>query len=264
MIRSGTGEPVVLFHGVTGSATMWRTVIPLLEPHYDTIALTALGHRGGRPGIAGATVQDLVDDAERSLDELGVDRPHLVGNSLGGWMAIELARRGRAASVCAFSPAGCWDVSAGEHLAGAAKLRKAVNLARRTRRIMPWASRLSLVRRIALRDNAVHGGRITPDELLGIVDDLLACTVRDELLSTEEAVAPLDPLPCPVVLAWSERDRILPISTNGARARMLMPQADWRVVPGVGHVPMFDDPRLVAAVIRESIETSLRNPESTG
>jgi pimeloyl-ACP methyl ester carboxylesterase len=179
-------------------------------------------------------------------------------------MAIELARRGRAASVCAFSPAGCWDVSAGEHLAGAAKLRKAVNLARRTRRIMPWASRLSLVRRIALRDYAVHGGRITPDELLGIVDDLLACTVRDELLSTEEAVAPLDPLPCPVVLAWSDRDRILPISTNGARARMLMPQADWRVVPGVGHVPMFDDPRLVAAVIRESIETSLRNPESTG
>jgi pimeloyl-ACP methyl ester carboxylesterase len=152
---------------------MWRTVIPLLEPDYDTIALTALGHRGGRPGFAGVTVQDLVDDAERSLDDLGIGRPHLVGNSLGGWMAIELARRGRAASVCALFPAGC----------------------------------------------------------------------------------------CPVVLAWSERDRILPVSTSGARARSLMPRADWRVVPGVGHVPMFDDPRLVAAVIRESIETFVHNPE---
>jgi pimeloyl-ACP methyl ester carboxylesterase len=255
MIRSGAGEPVVLLHGVTGSATMWRSVIPLLEPYYDTIALTALGHRGGRPSFAGVTVQDLVDDAERSLDELGLGQPHLVGNSLGGWMAIELARRGRAASVCALSPAGCWDVSAGGHLAGAAKLRKAVTLARRTRRVMPWASRLSLVRRIALRDNAVDGARVTPGELLGIVDDLLACTVIEEMLSTEEEVAPLDPLPCPVVLAWSEEDRILPVSISAARARMLMPQAAWCVVPGVGHVPMFDNPHLVAAVIRESIGT---------
>jgi pimeloyl-ACP methyl ester carboxylesterase len=264
MMRSGSGEPVVLLHGVTGSAKMWRRVIPLLEPHYDTIALNALGHRGGRPGIAGTTVQDLVDDAERSLDELGFDRPHLIGNSLGGWMAIELARRGRAAGVCALSPAGCWDASAGEHLPGAAKLRKAINLARRTRPIMPWASRLSLVRRIALRDIAVHGGRVTPDEMLDIVDDLLACTVREEMLTTEEEVAPLDPLPCPVVLAWSERDRILPISTIGARARILMPQAAWRVIPDVGHVPMFDDPSLVAAVIRDFIEMSLSNPESRG
>ena len=51
MIRSGSGEHVVLLHGVTGSATMWRTVVPLLEPHYEIIALTALGHRGGRPGL---------------------------------------------------------------------------------------------------------------------------------------------------------------------------------------------------------------------
>lgn len=264
MIRAGAGEPVVLLHGVTGSATMWRAVIPLLEPHYDTIALTALGHRGGRPGSAGATVQDLVDDAERSLDDLGLDRPHLAGNSLGGWMAIELARRGRAASVCALSPAGCWDVSAGEHLAGAAKLRKAVNLARRSRPVMPWAARLSLVRRVALRDNAVDGGRVTPGELLTVVDDLLACTVIEEMLTTKEEVAPLDPLPCPVVLAWSGKDRVLPVSTRGARARRLMPQAAWRVLPGVGHVPMFDDPRLVAAVIRESVETATVSPGRTG
>jgi pimeloyl-ACP methyl ester carboxylesterase len=264
MIRAGTGEPVVLLHGVTGSETMWRRVIPVLEPHYDAIALTALGHRGGRPGIAGASVRDLVDDAERSLDELGLDRPHLAGNSLGGWMAIELARRGRAASVCALSPAGCWDVSAGQHLAGAAKLRKTISLSLRTRPIMPWAARLSLVRWIALHDIAVHGSRVTHHELLAIVDDLLACAVRDELLSTEEEVAPLDPLPCPVVLAWSERDRILPVNTIGARARTLMPQAAWRVMPGVGHVPMFDDPRLVATVIRESIETCLPSPARRG
>ncbi len=186
MIRSGKGEPVVLLHGVTGSETMWRNVIPRLAPRYDTIALTALGHRGGRPGGRGASVQDLVDDAERSLDELGLERPHLAGNSLGGWMTIELARRGRAA-------------------------------------------RLALVRRIALRDNAVHGERVTRGDLLEVIDDVLACTLRDELLSTEEQIAPLDPLlpprpgrrypppatcRCSTILSWSPRR-----STSPSRSR---------------------------------------------
>jgi pimeloyl-ACP methyl ester carboxylesterase len=256
MIRYGKGEPVVLFHGVTGSETMWRNVIPRLAPFYDTIALTALGHRGGHPGRPGASVQDLVDDAERSLDELGLERPHLAGNSLGGWMAIELARRGRAASVCALSPAGFWDTAAGEHLDGARKLRRAVGLARRTRKVMPWAARLALVRRIALHDNAVHGERVTRGDLLEVIDDVLACTLCDELLSTEEQIAPLDPLPCPIVLAWSGRDRILPPGTSGARARLLLPQATWKLIPDVGHAPMFDDPQLVAQTIYESIEES--------
>jgi pimeloyl-ACP methyl ester carboxylesterase len=260
MIRRGAGEPVVLLHGVTLSERVWRTVVPLLEPRYDTIALTALGHRGGRPSAAGAGVQDLVDDAERSLDELGLARAHLVGNSLGGWIAIELARRGRAASVCALSPAGFWDSAAGGHLAGARKLRRAINRARRTRMIMPWAARSAAVRRIALRDNAVHGDRVTPEELLEVVDDLLACTLREELLSTREQVAALDPLPCPIVLAWSQHDRIQPVETNGARARLLLPGATWKVLPGVGHVPMFDDPALVSETIRESIELSKASP----
>ncbi len=264
MIRCGSGEPVVLLHGVAGSETMWRNVVPLLARHYDVIALTAAGHHGGRPAPAGTTVRDLVDDAERSLDELGLVRPHLVGNSLGGWMAIELARRGRAASVCALSPAGCWDVASGEHEAGAAKLRKAVALARRTRWIMPWAARVSLVRRLALRDNAAHGQRVTAEELLVIVRDVLACTVRDELLTTNEQIVPLDPLPCPVTLAWAEHDRILPIGTIGRRARMLMPRASWRVVPGVGHVPMFDNPGLVEAVIRDTVDAAVSQPQSGG
>ena len=57
---------------------------------------------------------DMVDAAEHYLDQRGLDRPHVVGNSMGGYIAIELARRGRAATVCALSPAGFW--SAGDGL----------------------------------------------------------------------------------------------------------------------------------------------------
>src|SRR6185436_19662526 len=82
MLRAGSGSPLVLLHGVTGSAGMWRRVLPLLAAHHDVIAPTALGHRGGtRPTLRPARIEHVVDDAERCLDELGFDRVHLAGNS---------------------------------------------------------------------------------------------------------------------------------------------------------------------------------------
>ena len=98
----------MLLHALGMSARVWDDVRPLLEPHHEVIALTALGHRGGaKPVHRPARVGDMVDDAERSLDELGLERPHIAGNSIGGWMAIELARRGRARTACALSPYRC-------------------------------------------------------------------------------------------------------------------------------------------------------------
>jgi pimeloyl-ACP methyl ester carboxylesterase len=97
----------------------------------------------------------------------------------------------------------------------------------------------------------VHGERLTPAELVAMAEDLLACTVREDLLSTDEKLTPLDPPPCPITLAWSERDRVLPLDVNGRHARTLIPGAEWRVLPGVGHVPMIDNPALVAETILE-------------
>ncbi len=243
---------MVLLHGVTGSERMWRRVVPLLAPHHDTVALTALGHRGGRPAGTGVRIADVVDDAERSLDELGFDRPHLAGNSMGGWVALELARRGRAATVCALSPAGCWDAAEAGQDSSRARLRRVVALTEATRRGLPVLARVPMVRRIAMRDNAAHGNRLTAAELLDLADDLLGCTIRTELLATSEQLAPLDPSPCPVTLAWSGKDRILPMDIDGARARKLVPDALWTVLPDVGHVPMLDDPALVARVVLAS------------
>jgi pimeloyl-ACP methyl ester carboxylesterase len=100
-------SPLVLIHGLAMSGNAWREVVPLVSGHHRVYAPTADGHRGGsaaprRP----TTMADMVDAAERYLDECGLDRPHLAGNSMGGLVAIELARRGRAASVCALFPGG--------------------------------------------------------------------------------------------------------------------------------------------------------------
>jgi pimeloyl-ACP methyl ester carboxylesterase len=242
---------LILLHGLGMSARVWDDALRLLQPHHDVVALTTLGHRGGvtasrRP----VTVRDLVDDVERALDARGLERPHIAGNSLGGWMAIELARRGRARTVCAFSPAGSWTAGTAEQTAGVRKIRTAVRLARLSRPLpMALLMRSPAVRRLTLRDVARHGDRLTPAQAVEITRDLLACTVLDDLLRTGEEIAPLDPLPCPIALTWSGDDAILPVAVNGAVARARLPRAAFEVLPGVGHVPMIDEPASVAQAI---------------
>src|SRR4051812_24576728 len=126
-----TREPLLLLHGLGMSARVWHGVLPWLQSHHDVLALTTLGHRGGPAAPARpVSVRELVDDVERRLDEHGLDRPHVAGNSLGGWMAIELARRGRARSVCALSPAGSWTAGTAEQTDGVRRIRRMVRLAR--------------------------------------------------------------------------------------------------------------------------------------
>jgi pimeloyl-ACP methyl ester carboxylesterase len=244
-------EPLVLFHGLTMSARAWHRVRPLLEDDYAVITPTALGHCGGRPATTRpATIAAVVDDAERTLDALGLPTAHLVGNSMGGWVALELARRGRARSVCALSPAGTWDVASREHRRTRAVLGRARTDTRRSQALLPLALRVPAVRRFALRSTAADGARVPRADVLAAVADLLACDVAEDLLATTEALAPLDPPPCPITIAWAQRDVLLRPEVNGAIARTLVPGADHIILPGVGHVPMLDDPGLVAATIR--------------
>jgi pimeloyl-ACP methyl ester carboxylesterase len=259
MLRQGSGTPLVLFHGVLGGERMWARVVPLLATRHDTIALTALGHRGGRhPSVRPATVRHVIDDAERALDELQIDKAHFAGNSLGGWVALELARRGRALSVCAFSPAGFWEPSRNNGaVRGVSLLRRTIHDTRRGRPLLPLLGRSARFRRWAMKANAVHGDRLTVDELVALADDLLGCVIGEDLLATSETVGPMSPLPCPVTLAWSECDRVLPLSSHGKVARERLPEAKFLVLDGVGHVPMFDEPDRVAGTILETTLSSV-------
>jgi pimeloyl-ACP methyl ester carboxylesterase len=254
MIRQGSGDPIVLFHGILGSERMWRGVVPLLARHHDTIALTALGHAGGPPALRRpARIVDVIDDAERALDSLGLETAHLVGNSMGGWVAIELARRGRARSVCAFSPGGFWGAPTTGTPRAVARLRRTIRDAQRGRPLLPFLARSGRFRRWAMQLNAVHGDRMTAAEVVGAADDLLGCAVAQDLLSTTESIAPFDRPPCPMTLVWTARDRVLPLSESSALARAGLPEARYLVLDDVGHVPMFDDSALVARTILDSI-----------
>lgn len=114
--RSG---PIVLIHGFSASQVIWSRLLPTLQAEHPTLAVTLDGHTGGRP-IASekVSVAALADGVERDMDAAGFETATIVGNSLGGWLALELARRRRASSVVAIAPGGSWEPGsdADEHL----------------------------------------------------------------------------------------------------------------------------------------------------
>jgi pimeloyl-ACP methyl ester carboxylesterase len=229
---------------------MWSHVVPLLADHYDVIAPTMLGHRGGQPAtVRPVRLEHIVDDVQRLLDELGLEQVHLAGNSLGARVALELARLGRARTVCALSPSGTWEAGSADHRRATEDLRATVRAARHSRRLLWLPARSGRFRRWALRDTAVHGERVSPAELLALTDDLLGCTVVEDLFEEAALLAPVDPPPCPITLAWAGKDRVFPAEINGANAQQLIPGARYLVLDDVGHVPMLDDPQLVAQTI---------------
>lgn len=253
--RMSARRPLLLLHGVTNSSTIWDDVTPHLADDFDLIAPTAAGHRGG-PAVQGrATITGLIDDVERLLDERGLAAVHIAGNSMGGWMAIELARRGRALTVCALSPAGFWSPRGRDETQATSTIRRGRALARATRPFAPLALRSAALRKVVFRDAAAHGDRMTTQQALTFTRDLIGCTAAPDLLGTTEYIAPFDPLPCPITLAWGARDRIFPPRRNGATARERLPGAHYLELPDAGHVPMIDNPALCADIIRKTVST---------
>lgn len=244
--------PLVLFHGITSSGpAAWKGTSPWLVGHHRVFTPTALGHRGGRPaGRRPVTIWDVVDDAERYLDEHGLQRPHVAGNSMGGFVAVELGRRGRAASVCALSPGGFWSPLDGLRDKVIGGIRRDAAITRVVGPVVKIALGSAGVRRLMMRGVARHPERLSAADAREGVDNTAACTVVDDLFGTDDQqVAPLDPLPCPVTVAWAECDAMLPASICEPLVRQRIPGAEFKVLPGVGHVPMIDDPELVARTI---------------
>jgi pimeloyl-ACP methyl ester carboxylesterase len=92
--RGGSGTPLVCLHGFLDTWRTWELVLPSLERHHDVLAPTLPGHAGGPPPPT-----EIADAVERAMDDAGLETAHIVGNSLGGYLALQLAARGRASSV---------------------------------------------------------------------------------------------------------------------------------------------------------------------
>jgi pimeloyl-ACP methyl ester carboxylesterase len=252
--RRGSGEPMVLIHGFSATGAMWSPVREALEGSFDVLIVNLAGHVGGPEIPAGTdvSVEALVDAVERDMDAAGFSDAHLVGNSLGGWISLELAKRGRARSVVAISPAGGWEV-------GTRSERRLRPLFERNHkmssRFMPrlqrWLRRPRL-RRALLSQVVARGDRIPAPVALQMIRDSVNCAVYFELLDAIVRSGPptsFEGVDCSVTLVWGTKDRILPRRTYSGRLRDMLPAAQWVELKGLGHCPMSDDPELVARTI---------------
>jgi pimeloyl-ACP methyl ester carboxylesterase len=259
LYRAGHGEPLVLLHGFMGNWRHWRPVIADLVPRFEVIAPTLAGHHGGPPYEEPEnTIAAAGDLLERRLDELSVPRAHLVGNSLGGALALELAKRGRALSLVGLAPAGGWHREGGEGERLARLFTRQRRLAQAAAPRLRAAMRRPVLRRLAMRDVMRHGEQVPPTDVVDIVRASLGCAVFDRVLDSLRSgrgrIEGLEEVTAPTLIAWPRHDRILPMPRYSERFPAELPGVEFRVLEGVGHVPMWDDPRLVVETIREFVE----------
>jgi pimeloyl-ACP methyl ester carboxylesterase len=251
--REGSGSPLVLLHGATMSWRAWEPVLPFLVGRHDVFAPTMAGHRGGPTVAEGADpgVSAIADVLCEQLDRAGIESAHLVGNSLGGWVAFELARRGRARSLVAISPAGTW--KARRDLMKLLMLFRLGYMAVGSPRLSALA-RNGMVRRAALGRCFAHPENLSAQDLETVMADLEECAMLPALFSGEarlHQMTEFDVALCPVKVAWAEQDRVIPFNRFGRPMQQVVRGAEFVMLPKVGHVPMWDDPRLVARTVLE-------------
>lgn len=250
--RGGSGEPLLLLHGFTDTWRTWELVLPALERRHDVLAPTLAGHAGG-PALGDGPPDGVVLSAvERAMDEAGFETAHVAGNSLGGYLALKLAERGRARSVVALAPGGGWapgDDSYLETLAHFDTMQEPL------RRAAPHAQAILATdsgRRRAAELMAERWEHIPPDLLAHLWHGAVACLGMSELNDHARRNGwPLDPeqVTCPLRIVWGAADRLLPWPRAAEGYRAMFPQADWVVLDGVGHGPQLDVPLLASQLI---------------
>jgi pimeloyl-ACP methyl ester carboxylesterase len=246
---------MVCIHGFTDTWRTWELVLPALQRRHDVLAPTLLGHAGAAERVpAGGEVSDalLLDALERAMDEAGFDTAHIVGNSLGGYLSLKLAERGRARTVTALAPAGGWaagDESYRETLAHFGTMQQQLRSA------APHAEALlSSIggRRMVTQLSTTNFEHIPVELLAHQMRGVVACDALAPLVDYALAEGwQLDAqrVACPVRIVWGTADRLLPWPSAAARYRELLPNADWVVLEDIGHLLQLDVPLESAELI---------------
>ena len=252
--QSGSGQPLILLHGLGMSHAVWNRVIPHLCGMHRVIAFDIAGFGLTPPlprGIA-PSVTTLVDGLERSIEELGIKLPvDLVGNSLGGYMALEAANRGMARSVVAISPAGLWrdhPPSHVQHVFGAMRF-----VATKFRAPLKMMMRSALLREVALAVPISVGSRFMPmQDAIRAVEDLASSAAFEETFHHTRSPFLDRGIKVPVTVAFGNRDWILP--TRSRYRKGLPAHTRWVKAPLWGHVPMWVDSIGVSQLILQGVQ----------
>ncbi|MFI5627482.1 alpha/beta fold hydrolase [Nocardioides sp. NPDC051685] len=251
--RTGSGEPLLLIHGIAHRRQAWAGVVERLADEFEVITVDLPGH-GESPAfdLAGRTVREAVAAELHALrTELGVEQPHVAGNSLGGLLALEMGDAGHARTVTALSPAGFW-MNGVDYLYVRGLFAGIQAVARPLAPVAGTLLKSQVARAITMGCFFAHPERIDP--VVAAADTANMVASREGIKTFFSGVYRY-PGPTqtevPTTIAWASRDlTLLPYQAKVAAQRL--PHANHRRLAGCGHVPMNDDPDLVAEVIRET------------
>jgi pimeloyl-ACP methyl ester carboxylesterase len=251
--RVGSGPPLVLLHPIGTHWQIWRPVLDQLAAEREVIApdMPGFGATPRPPEGVPAGAPTLARAVADLLDELGIERPHLAGNSLGGLVSLELAKMGRAASVTAISPAGFHNDQ--EEKFQRLTLTATVRAARLLRPYLDPLLATALVRTVLGAQLVARGWRMPAADMAEHFRALADATWLDETMDAIFATpfSGGERIEVPVTIAWGQHDRLL-LLRQAPRARAAVPGARLVTLYGCGHVPMYDDPEQVARVLLEA------------
>lgn len=256
--RRGSGEPVVLLHGIGHHWQAWEPVLSILSASHEVVAvdLPGFGSSPRLPDGVSYELDSVIPLLAEGLRALGLDRPHVVGNSLGGLLALELALHGHARSVTALSPAGFWTGAERRYayavLLGMRAGAKAIPDGMLQRLARSAAGRAALTSTIYARP-----GRRSPEAVVAETRSMRQATGFAPTLEvgrSAEALFTSDIPDVPVTIGWGRKDRLL-LRRQGVRAKKAIPGARLVALDGCGHVPMNDDPAMVARLVLDTVRT---------
>jgi pimeloyl-ACP methyl ester carboxylesterase len=236
----------VLIHGLGATQLVWKPQLEGLAAERDVIALDMPGFGASAPLAEQTppTASAIAAEITGFLGGLGIERPHVAGNSLGGWVALELERLGHARSVTAIAPAGLWSRPLGPRPGPNVRA-----LGRALVPLLPLLLRSRRLRALALSGSFAHPERVPARAARRLASAYLRAPAFEEANRLmRSSTFTLEQTDVPLTFAWPEHDRLI------ARPRNLPAWVRSVELPGCGHVPMWDDPPLVARVIMDGSE----------
>ena len=238
------------------SSYVWHDVAPRLAEtgRFEVFAPSMAGHNGGPPSRSWfLDTTTLADHVETQLDELGWETAHVVGNSLGGWVAFELERRGRARTLTAIAPAGGWHRWSPVKYEIVAKFVAGLPVWLTALVLRHRAAKLPLAKQAASVPISATPAGLSDSDMLEVIDDVTHCRAYYQLLIKALLLPGLMELAgtrTPTHLVICERDRVLPHPRFTKHFLRNIPDISRvTTLSHVGHIPMFEAPQQIADLI---------------